>query len=237
MKKNFSSKINYLIKFYLQKFIFLKYLMKNNKLALILGITSSSLTLAYLIHYLLYKKKNKRKSFPLLGKFKNLKIAKFEENNNVYFKNKQEFLEKLANFKKDGIENLQIVSDFDQTITKFFVNGKKCPSIFSLFALSDQISQKFINRYNELFEIYSKHEIDMKLTKEQRDFYVREWYNKGTENFLNENLTKNKILNILNNSKNIEIRYNFDKFFKYCYEKNLTFFVISGGIIFKHFNN
>lgn len=66
----------------------------------------------------------------LLGDYKGLQEKDYEENFSIHIKNKEELKAKLKKMKEDGIEDLQIVSDFDLTTTCFNVNKTHCDSLF-----------------------------------------------------------------------------------------------------------
>jgi hypothetical protein len=69
----------------------------------------------------------------LLGDYKGLLEKDYEENYSVHLKNKEELRAKLKKMKDDGIEDLQIVSDFDLTTTCFNFNKKHCDSLFGYY--------------------------------------------------------------------------------------------------------
>ncbi|CAM9328633.1 unnamed protein product, partial [Heterosigma akashiwo] len=43
----------------------------------------------------------------------------------VFIKNVDDTMAKIRRFIEDGADNLQLISDFDYTLTKFNVNGRK----------------------------------------------------------------------------------------------------------------
>jgi len=51
---------------------------------------------------------------------------------NILITNKERFEELKKEFKKDGVEKLHVLADFDRTFTYAFVNGKKSP-LYYLF--------------------------------------------------------------------------------------------------------
>lgn len=60
-------------------------------------------------------------------------IAEILSAPHVHMKNEKEVHEKINSIIKDGHKNLQIVSDYDQTLTKQHENGKKHLSSFGKF--------------------------------------------------------------------------------------------------------
>lgn len=66
----------------------------------------------------------------LLGDYRGLQEKDYDENFSIHIKNKEELKLKLKQMAEDGIEDLQIVSDFDLTTTCFHVNKTHCDSLF-----------------------------------------------------------------------------------------------------------
>ena len=71
-----------------------------------------------------------KKKILLLGNYNGLREKDYDDNYLIYLKNKEELKIKLKKMKDDGINELQIVSDYDYTTTCFNINNKKCNSLF-----------------------------------------------------------------------------------------------------------
>ncbi len=70
--------------------------------------------------------------------------------------------------KLDGKKNLQILSDFDKTITPHSLNGIEVWATMGIYWMSSAVSQEFIDEQNRLFKYYHPMEIDPKLTERER---------------------------------------------------------------------
>lgn len=66
----------------------------------------------------------------LLGDYQGLQIKDYDENYSIYLKNKEELKIKLKKMKDDGINELQIVSDYDYTTSCFNINNESSSSLF-----------------------------------------------------------------------------------------------------------
>lgn len=162
--------------------------------------------------------------------YTNLQEKSFEEGSQaVFFKDKGEFLEKLLKMKTDGVKELQIVSDFDQTITCFEINCRNSCSLFGAFRVSQKTSEKFKIAVKELYDKYAPIEISTEIDAVSKEKLLKEWYFAIKDVFLSEKLTKNKCLEVLNHA-NIGLRYGFRRFFALCKQLDLPFYLISGGI-------
>jgi hypothetical protein len=69
----------------------------------------------------------------------------FEECKKVcaFYRNKKAMEKKIRKMVRDGKENLQILSDFDKTITPFSYLGTYCSATMGIFSGCDSISKKF----------------------------------------------------------------------------------------------
>ena len=69
----------------------------------------------------------------------------FEESKKVcaYYRNKKDLDKKIMRMVKDGKENMQILSDFDKTITPFSFLGTYCSATMGIFSGCNSISQQF----------------------------------------------------------------------------------------------
>ena len=57
--------------------------------------------------------------------------------------NKKNFEEKKKQFIEGGLNKIHILSDFDRTLTKAFVNGEKTPSLISELRRRNYISEEY----------------------------------------------------------------------------------------------
>ncbi|XP_067012732.1 7-methylguanosine phosphate-specific 5'-nucleotidase [Anabrus simplex] len=78
-----------------------------------------------------------------------------------------------------GKDKLQVISDFDQTLTKQHCNGKRLMSSFGIFGECKQLPPSYKEKSQALFNQYRPVEIDPSLSKEQKIPYMIEWYDKA----------------------------------------------------------
>jgi hypothetical protein len=58
---------------------------------------------------------------------------------------------------------MHVVSDFDRTLTKVFVNGKKIPSLISVIRDGNYLSSDYAEKAHALFNKYHLIETDTKI--------------------------------------------------------------------------
>ena len=207
------------------------------KVAVVLGASAAILSLSLFIHHRRRKHANRAQSntnqrhktkLEPLGKYESLKVANFDSPVSLHYKDKEQFFAKLEKFRKLGPNHLQIVSDFDYTISSFKLDGKPSESLFGTFRLSKHTSEAFKQGTSALFKKYSPIEIDEKIQFDEKQRLLTEWYVQVKEFYLKENIDTQKTLKILNEG-NIGIRFGFDQLLRQCASINLPFYIVSGG--------
>ena len=75
----------------------------------------------------------------------NQKIKDYNPEEKIFIPNEHELRRKLQKLRKGGLDNVQIATDFDQTITAFFAeNGESVSPTFGSFRKSGLVSQNMI---------------------------------------------------------------------------------------------
>ncbi|MBU2503585.1 MAG: hypothetical protein KJ879_00835 [Nanoarchaeota archaeon] len=97
---------------------------------------------------------------------------------NVLIVNKERFEELRDNFKKDGVEKLHVLADFDRTLTKTFVNGKKIPSLISILRDENYLTPDYPEKAKALFKKYNPIEIDPSISLEEKVKAMEGWWTK-----------------------------------------------------------
>jgi len=149
---------------------------------------------------------------------------------NIVYSNKEEFLEKLENIKKNWLEKLHILADFDRTLTKAFSSSKnkrwKWISVFKENSL--WFNKEFCNLEQQNFEKYYPIENNPDLSLEEKNKFMLEWWKSTFELFIKFWLTKEKIRNAVFNWK-IEFREKVEDFCKFLDKNNVPLIIISAS--------
>ena len=149
---------------------------------------------------------------------------------NIVYSNKEDFLEKLENIKKDWLEKLHILADFDRTLTKAFSGSKnkrwKWISVFKENSL--WFNEEFCNLEQQNFEKYYPIENNPDLSLEEKNKFMLEWWKSTFELFIKFWLTKEKIKKAVFNWK-IEFREKVEDFCKFLDKNNVPLIIISAS--------
>lgn len=106
-------------------------------------------------------------------------------NDNCKIKDRQRVERILNEFIDGGHERLQIVSDFDFTITKQRTsNGAPIPSSFGIFEECKSLPPNFVKAARELHDIYRPIEVNPHISREEKVKAMIEWWTKSGENLM-----------------------------------------------------
>jgi len=148
---------------------------------------------------------------------------------NVIISNPKDFDNKKKLFKESGLGDLHIVSDFDRTLTKAFIHGKKSNTSFAQLREGDYLPIEYQEKANLLFQKYRPIEIDTKLSKEQKTIEMIDWWNAHLSLFVEYGLKSKDIKDVISKWKVIG-RPNLKEFFSFLDSNNVPLVIISSGL-------
>jgi len=148
---------------------------------------------------------------------------------NIHIKNPSELNQKIAKLKKDGINSLHIVADFDSTLTKAFVDGEKVFSAFEQFRKHNNLGNDYTERSYELKNHYRPLEFSKKLSVEEKKIKMNEWWEKHWKLMIECGITLDSILNIVEKGK-VENREGTEELFELLRVKRVPFLILSSGL-------
>ncbi|MCK9273245.1 haloacid dehalogenase-like hydrolase [Candidatus Gracilibacteria bacterium] len=140
----------------------------------------------------------------------------------IHIKDKDTVKRKISKF---SLDKLQIVSDFDSTITQD--NGH---TSWSLFSKSGLMPDEYIKERDDYFKYYYPFEIDATLSFEKKDFLMREWWTKHLELFIKYKLNINIIDKIIQKDSFVDFRHGMKEFMDISATLNIPFIILSAGI-------
>lgn len=142
---------------------------------------------------------------------------------------RKDYLNQIINsFKKDWTKNIQILADFDRTLTKSFYKWKKRPSIISILRnnwyLWQDYSKQAFSLYEKYYPIQSNPNINLETKKEK----MKEWWSTHLKLLIKSKLNKNDIDKVIN-SWNIELRDWVKEFLEILNKNNIPLIIISAN--------
>jgi 5'-nucleotidase len=148
---------------------------------------------------------------------------------NIIISNPQEFQRLVKEIKKDKVQSLHILSDFDRTLTYALVNGEKAPSMISILRSSSNfLGEEYAKEAQVLFEKYHKKENDFTLSLKERKRAMQEWWLTHYKLLINAGLNK-KHLKIVVDSNKIKLRKGAKEFFRFLFRHKIPIIIMSAA--------
>ncbi|MFN3301976.1 MAG: hypothetical protein ACK413_03060 [Patescibacteria group bacterium] len=136
-------------------------------------------------------------------------------------------LERLVNLiKKDGPSEFFVLSDFDGTLTKFFYQGKKRPSLISILRDENYLTPQYSKEAKALYEKYHLIEIDPKIPIKEKFKKMEEWWRIHFKLLAKYGLKKGHLKKAV---KLIMLREGFSKFVSLLRKKSIPLIIISSS--------
>lgn len=139
------------------------------------------------------------------------------------------FEAKKKKFLEGGKDALQIITDFDLTMTKFWVNGKRGMSCHGVIEHSTVLGAEFSNRTHQLFEKYYPIEINPEISKEEKTPMMIEWWSSAHDLMMEYGLKKHHIKEMFVGA-NIDVRDKCAELLEYSSNENLPLLIFSAGL-------
>ncbi|XP_055974216.1 cytosolic 5'-nucleotidase 3A isoform X2 [Sorex fumeus] len=151
------------------------------------------------------------------------------QRNSVRIKNPTRVEEILCGLIKGGAAKLQIITDFDMTLSRFSHEGRRCPTCHNVIDNCKLVSDECRKKLLELKEKYYSIEIDPYLTIDQKCPHIVEWYTKSHSLLVEQAIPKDKLREIVAES-DIMLKEGYETFFDKLHQHNVPMFIFSAGI-------
>ncbi|XP_027726324.1 7-methylguanosine phosphate-specific 5'-nucleotidase [Vombatus ursinus] len=147
----------------------------------------------------------------------------------VLMRHPQQVQEIILSLRKGGRNKLQVISDFDMTLTRFGFNGKRCPTSYNILDNSKLISEECQKKLKDLLHYYYPIEIDPNRTVKEKFPLMVEWWTKAHNLLCQQKIQKYQIAQIVRDSDAM-LREGFETFFNTLYQSNIPLLIFSAGI-------
>jgi cytosolic 5'-nucleotidase 3 len=147
----------------------------------------------------------------------------------LHIKDKATFERKKQAMQRAGAHSLHIVADFDQTLTKAFVNGQKAHSGIAQIRENGYLSPEYAKAAFALHDKYRPYEHDESLTTEQRCKYMVEWWTQHLALKIQSGMNKSVIDDIIA-KKLIHGREGLQAFLHTTHANNIPVLIFSAGL-------
>ncbi|XP_062859364.1 7-methylguanosine phosphate-specific 5'-nucleotidase-like [Trichomycterus rosablanca] len=135
----------------------------------------------------------------------------------------------IQNMQTAGPSELQVISDFDMTLTRFAHNGKRCPTTHNILHSSSLISEDCKAKMSGLLAHYYPIEIDESKSVEEKVPYMVEWWTKAHDFIVQEKIRKDQLAQAVKDSGAM-LREGCKSFFDMLNQTSVPLLIFSAGV-------
>ncbi|XP_022595305.1 7-methylguanosine phosphate-specific 5'-nucleotidase [Seriola dumerili] len=150
-------------------------------------------------------------------------------NPSVCMRDPERVHEILQSMAKSGSNTVQVISDFDMTLTRFAHNGKRCPTCHNILDNSKLISDDCKEQMKELLNTYYPIEIDSSRSIDEKLPLMVEWWTKAHELLVQQKIRKDLLAKVVQESDAM-LREGYQLFFDHLHEHSIPLLIFSAGI-------
>ncbi|XP_030263931.1 cytosolic 5'-nucleotidase 3 [Sparus aurata] len=150
-------------------------------------------------------------------------------NTSVCMRDPKKVQETLESMVKAGSNTVQVISDFDMTLTRFAFNGKRCPTCHNILDNSKLIDDECREQLKELLNTYYPIEIDSSRSVEEKLPLMVEWWTKAHELLVQQEIKKDMLAMAVRESEAM-LRESYQLFFDHLHEHSIPLLIFSAGI-------
>ncbi|XP_035611347.1 cytosolic 5'-nucleotidase 3-like [Oncorhynchus keta] len=147
----------------------------------------------------------------------------------VCMRDPQRVEEIIKAMQKAGTSTIQVISDFDMTLTWFAYNGKRCPTSHNILDNSKLISEECKAQLKDLLNTYYPIEIDSKRTAEEKLPLMVEWWTKAHTLLVQQRIRKDLLKDMVKESDAM-LREGYQLFFDHLQEHSIPLLIFSAGL-------
>jgi 5'-nucleotidase len=155
---------------------------------------------------------------------------------NILISNPKKLINKIKSISRGGADGIHILSDFDRTLTRVFVNGKPTPSVISILRNGHYLSPDYAAKAHALYNKYHAIEINHRITRTKRKLAMAKWWKEHFSLLIKSGLNKNDLRKVAQSS-GIKFRAGFGLFVRSLTKRRIPMIILSssglGGDVIK----
>ncbi|KAI9539603.1 5'-nucleotidase, cytosolic III [Dissostichus eleginoides] len=150
-------------------------------------------------------------------------------NPSVCMRDPQRVEEILQSMVKAGSNTVQVISDFDMTLTRFAYKGKRCPTCHNILDNSNLISNECREELKVLLDTYYPIEIDSARSIAEKLPLMVEWWTKAHKILVQQKIRKDLLATAVRDSDAM-LREGYQLLFDHLHEHSIPLLIFSAGI-------
>ncbi len=147
---------------------------------------------------------------------------------NIIISNEKELKKKIKEISNGGVSKLHIISDFDRTLTKAFVNGKKVRAIITQLYEGNALTSDYRKKAQKLHDKYYPIEVNPKIPMKEKKKKMEEWWRTHKKLLIDSRLNLKDIQEVVDKGY-LEFRKGALDFFDLTYKKQIPLVIFSAS--------
>ncbi|GAA0169425.1 esterase [Lithospermum erythrorhizon] len=161
------------------------------------------------------------------SKYSPARMAKMEMNGSEIIVNEPKLLqEKISAIRRDGPVKLQVIADFDATLTKYWIDGLRGQSSHNLL---QQSNHEYDAKRQKLFDYYHPLEFNPSIPLSEKTKLMEEWWGQTHALLIEGGLTFDDIRTSVSKAT-IAFREGVIELFEFFEEKEVPVLIFSAGL-------
>ena len=157
-------------------------------------------------------------------------LEKLQSRQDIKIQNIPKVKNLLRTIVSGGFTNLQVVFDFDYTMSRVHKNGEKLDCSWGVMENSKLLPASYVKQTNELRAKYLPIEQDASMTAEEKTPYMVEWYTKANLLLSECGAVKRDMFQGMIKASNVELREGTEKMMNELLKNNVPVLVLSAGL-------
>ncbi|MDP3026250.1 MAG: haloacid dehalogenase-like hydrolase [Nanoarchaeota archaeon] len=121
-----------------------------------------------------------------------------------------------------------MISDFDRTLTKSFVNGEEIPSLISVLRSGKYLTKDYPQKANDLRSKYYPIEINPDISPEEKKEAMNKWWTAHFDLLIKSKLNKKDIEKVVKSEK-VKFREGTSKFLDFLHNYDIPLVILSSA--------
>jgi 5'-nucleotidase len=142
-------------------------------------------------------------------------------------------MRKIDLFRRGGAERLQVITDFDYTLTKYTVNGSPGLSCHRLIEGSGFIPEHIVKQADAMFRYYYPIEISQTVPQVEKEKHMLDWATRAGELLQQSGIQRSEVTLAVAEalrSRNFALREHVPAFFSMLQKRQVPVLLFSAGI-------
>lgn len=147
----------------------------------------------------------------------------------IIIPNKERLSELKKSMTEGGAEKFHVLTDFDDTLTRSFIAGKKSQTSFAQVRNGGHLSPEYVKKTFEMYDYYRPIEVDNTISIEEKTAKMVEWWNRHFNLLVKHGFSK-QLIGQIAGEKNTIFRGGSLELMDFLRDKNIPLVIMSAGL-------